>query len=356
MLVEMLGADSSRRDKALFALRSLLGKDGSQAAVGLLALLGVKQGGRSRHQGSQHERALAGIRSLFRGLPTLEDPLLEGFDVGVDAAEFLGDAYALRAARHAGVAGYAVVCLPDAVDGLVVRGQVGPLQFPEVLLVRTLGDHPFILRNFDDEDFLQWDDINEKIAAYSMAADKASSVENELKSMNRDVYEYQFYIRRADLEIMRRFVQALACLILFFIGAPLGSFVRKGGLGTAAIIAVLFFVLYWVVDLTGTKLAKDGAVSPANGALIPLYVLVPIGTFLLWKAAHDSAFNTDQLKSTWRKIKSRITGFFKKTRIVYMGTPEFAVAPLDALIAHGYKIAGVVTVADKPSGRGLKGH
>jgi methionyl-tRNA formyltransferase len=210
------------------------------------------------------------------------------------------------------------------------------------------------LRNFDDEDFLQWDDINEKIAAYSMAADKASSVENELKSMNRDVYEYQFYIRRADLEIMRRFVQALACLILFFIGAPLGSFVRKGGLGTAAIIAVLFFVLYWVVDLTGTKLAKDGAVSPANGALIPLYVLVPIGTFLLWKAAHDSAFNTDQLKSTWRKIKSRITGFFKKTRIVYMGTPEFAVAPLDALIAHGYKIAGVVTVADKPSGRGLK--
>ena len=66
MLVEMLGADSSRRDKALFALRSLLGKDGSQAAVGLLALLGVKQGGRSRHQGSQHERALAGIRGLFR--------------------------------------------------------------------------------------------------------------------------------------------------------------------------------------------------------------------------------------------------------------------------------------------------
>ena len=74
--------------------------------------------------------------------------------------------------------------------------------------------------------------------------------------MNRDVYEYQFYIRRADLEVLRRFVQALACLILFFIGAPIGSFVRKGGLGAAAIISVLFFVLYWVVDLTGSKLAK----------------------------------------------------------------------------------------------------
>ena len=210
------------------------------------------------------------------------------------------------------------------------------------------------LRNFEDEDFLKWEDLMDKGNAYSLAAEKATMVENELKSMNRDVYEYQFYIRRADLEIMRRFVQALACLILFFIGAPLGSFVRKGGLGTAAIISVLFFVLYWVVDLTGTKLAKDGAVSPTNGALIPLYVLVPIGTYLIWKAAHDSAFSTDQIKSGWRKVKSSIVGIFKKTRIVYMGTPEFAVAPLEALIAKGYKVVGVVTVADKPAGRGLK--
>ena len=210
------------------------------------------------------------------------------------------------------------------------------------------------LSNFEDESFMQWDDAQQEIDAYAMAAQRATMVENELRSMNRDVYEYQFYIRRADLEILRRFVQALACLILFFIGAPLGSFVRKGGLGTAAIISVLFFVLYWVVDLTGSKLAKDGAISPANGAMIPLYVLVPIGLFLVWKAAQDTSFNTDQIKSSWRRFKTRITGMFKKTRIVYMGTPEFAVAPLEALIAKGYDIAGVVTVADKPSGRGLK--
>ena len=210
------------------------------------------------------------------------------------------------------------------------------------------------LIDFEDENYLKWDTPEAKIDAYSMAADKANIMENELSSMNRDVYEYQFYIRRADLEILRRFVQALACLILFFIGFPLGSFVRKGGLGTAAIIAVLFFVLYWVVDLTGSKLAKDGAISPLNGALIPLYVLVPIGVFLVWKASQDSSFNTDQLKTSWRKVKTKITGVFRKTRIVYMGTPEFAVAPLEALMAKKYDIVGVVTVADKPSGRGLK--
>ena len=210
------------------------------------------------------------------------------------------------------------------------------------------------LRNYEDDSYLQFKDLEDKIAAYTMASEKATMVENEMKSMNRDVYEYQFYIRRADLEIMRRFVQALACLILFFFGAPLGSFVRKGGLGTAAIISVLFFVLYWVVDLTGQKLAKDGAVSPYNGAFIPLYVLVPIAVYLVWKASHDSAFNTDQVKTAWRLLKTKVAGFFRKTRIVYMGTPEFAVAPLEALIAKGYKVVGVVTVADKPSGRGLK--
>ena len=210
------------------------------------------------------------------------------------------------------------------------------------------------LSNFEDENFMTWEDIGQKANAYAMAAERAKSAENELRSMNRDVYEYQFYIRRADLEVLRRFVQALACLILFFIGAPIGSFVRKGGLGAAAIISVLFFVLYWVVDLTGSKLAKDGAISPASGALIPLYVLVPIGAFLVWKATQDTSFNTDQFKNSWRKLKTRVVGLFRKTRIVYMGTPEFAVAPLKALIAKGYEIAGVVTVADKPSGRGLK--
>ncbi len=210
------------------------------------------------------------------------------------------------------------------------------------------------LSDFEDEGFLKWDKLEDKGIAYSMAAEKARMAENELKSLNRDVYESQFYIRRSDLEINRRLVQALACLILFFVGAPLGSFVRKGGLGTAAIISVLFFVLYWVVDLIGQKLAKDGAVSPLNGALIPLYVLVPVGVFLVWKAAHDSAFNTDQFRAYLRKVKAKVTGFFRKTRIVYMGTPEFAVAPLEALIAKGYDVVGVVTVADKQSGRGLK--
>lgn len=157
------------------------------------------------------------------------------------------------------------------------------------------------------------------------------------------------------MELLKKFAEALACFLLFFIGAPLGAFIRKGGLGVSAIIAVMFFVLYWVVDITGTKLARDGEVTAAAGAFISSVVLAPLGVYFTWKAAHDSAiFNTENFGSWWRKIKSKFMNTFRKTRIVYMGTPEFAVAPLKALIEAGYNVVGVVTVADKPSGRGLK--
>ena len=176
-----------------------------------------------------------------------------------------------------------------------------------------------------------------------------------IENFNRDAYEYNFILARADVEKFKRFAQALACLILFFIGAPLGALIRKGGLGTSAIVSILFFVLYWVVDISGTKLAKDGATTAFIGAFISAWVLGPIGIFLTWKAVNDaSLFNTDNIGTWWRKIKSKFMSFFKKTRIVYMGTPEFAVAPLDALLQKKYHVVGVVTVPDKPSGRGLK--
>ncbi len=217
-------------------------------------------------------------------------------------------------------------------------------------------DTSFLRKSLEDFDhsLITWETLDEKASDYTMAAERARELETTLQGYNRDVYENQYYIRRADLEFLHRYAAALACIILFFIGAPLGAFVRKGGLGLAAITSVLFFVLYWVIDTICSKLAKDGAISASSGAFLYAYLLIPIGVYLLWKAIHDSAFSTDQIKTAWRKIKRKVMSIFKKTRIVYMGTPEFAVAPLEALIAKGYDIAGVVTVADKPSGRGLK--
>ncbi len=210
---------------------------------------------------------------------------------------------------------------------------------------------------FSADGYLRWDKVSKKKKAYEKAADAADRMATSLMAYQSEVYEYYFYLRRTNIELLKKFAQALACLLLFFIGAPLGAFVRKGALGVSAIISVLFFVFYWVVDITGTKLARDGAVGAPLGVFVSALVLAPIGAYLTSRAIKDATlFSNDSLLNHWRKFKSKIARLFHQKRIVFMGTPEFAVASLDALIKAGYKVVGVVTVADKPSGRGLEVH
>ena len=208
---------------------------------------------------------------------------------------------------------------------------------------------------FVREDLNKWKEIDKEIDAVRSAINNAGSLEQTLNAYSRERYHHTFTLRLIDIEVYKKFALAIACFIFFFIGAPLGAIIRKGGLGASAIISVLFFVAYYVIDIAGTKLARDGAVGPFIGVFFSSYVLFPTGLFLSWKAINDSTFfNMDTIKMGFRKLKTKIMDKFRKTRIVYMGTPEFAVAPLDELIKNGYNIVGVVTVADKASGRGLK--
>ena len=201
----------------------------------------------------------------------------------------------------------------------------------------------------------RWKTLEAEIKALEKAKSNAEDLQANLASYSRERYHNTYILRLIDIEILKKFALSIACLIFFFIGAPLGALIRKGGLGTPAIISVLFFVFYWVIDITGTKLARDGAVGAFSGVFISSYILLPTGLYLTWQAINDSSiFNLGNLKNGFKKLKSKIMGSFKKTRIVYMGTPEFAVAPLDELIKNGYEVVGVVTVADKASGRGLK--
>ena len=215
---------------------------------------------------------------------------------------------------------------------------------------KTVRTTPFV-----PEDLNKWKTLEKELEGARKARTHAEGLESTLNTYSRERYHRTYILRLIDIEIYKKFALAIACFIFFFIGAPLGAIIRKGGLGASAIISVLFFVAYYVIDIAGTKLARDGAVGPVFGVFFSSYVLFPTGLFLSWKAINDSTFfNLDSIKSGFRKIKTKIMDIFKKTRIVYMGTPEFAVAPLDELIKNGYNIVGEVTVADKASGRGLK--
>ncbi|MBQ6953331.1 MAG: methionyl-tRNA formyltransferase [Bacteroidales bacterium] len=201
----------------------------------------------------------------------------------------------------------------------------------------------------------RWTSLMNKQYGLESAVSAARRIQGMANGQIMDSAEYTHLIHRTDVEIWKKYAQALACLLLFFIGAPVGALLKKGGLGAPAVISLLFFVLYWVVDITGERLANNGSTTAFVGKFISAFVLAPIGTWLTVKAVKDaSIFNIDLVKSGFRRVKSKFFRMFRKTRIVYMGTPEFSVGPLDALIKGGYHIVGVVTVPDKPSGRGLK--
>lgn len=206
---------------------------------------------------------------------------------------------------------------------------------------------------------------NKEIIALESAEEKIDDAINQMEGFRNEAQRYSYPMRRITIEMYRKFTLSLACLLFFFVGAPLGAIIRKGGLGTPTVISIFFFLLYYVIDIIGKKLARSGSMTPFVGTIISTAVLIPIGWFLTRKSTQDSAlFNADSYKEffkvTGKKISKRyhrIMNHFRKggakIRIVYMGTPEFAVAPLEALIASGYDIAAVVTVPDKPSGRGL---
>lgn len=228
----------------------------------------------------------------------------------------------------------------------------GPFfSFPQQL------DTAFINKNatvFSAENFLEFEP-SAGARACEEASTKLENLRMEIETVAMNNYIDIYYKTHSYVELLKMFAQALACILLFFIGAPLGALISKGGLGTGAIIAALFFVLYWVIDISGTRLASNGAVDGLIGAFVSAMVMAPIGAYLTWKATHDATtIQMDHLKIWWRKQKSLIMRIFHPVRIVYMGTPEFAVAPLDNLVRNRYNVVGVVTVADKPSGRGLK--
>ena len=101
--------------------------------------------------------------------------------------------------------------------------------------------------------------------------------------------EPTYSLRRHQIEWHRKFTLSFACLIFFFIGAPLGAIVRKGGLGFPVVISVVLFVVYYIIDNTGYKMAREGIWEVYQGMWLSSAVLFPFGLFLTWKAVTDAS-------------------------------------------------------------------
>ena len=116
--------------------------------------------------------------------------------------------------------------------------------------------------------------------------------EFEFRAINMS--DEKLTIRRHEIELIKKFTLSVACIIFFFIGAPLGAIIRKGGLGTPLVISVLLFLFYYIIDNTGYKMARDGRVAVWFGMWLSTSILLPLGIFVTYKAMNDSAvFNKD---------------------------------------------------------------
>jgi lipopolysaccharide export system permease protein len=133
--------------------------------------------------------------------------------------------------------------------------------------------------------------------------------------LNSDVLSSEYALKQKDLrhhriEWHKKITLSIACLVLFLIGAPLGSIIRKGGLGTPLVVAVFLFMFYFFFSTTGEKYAKQDVMTAFGGMWMATIVLVPIGIFLTYKAMHDSQLlNREFYFRMGRKVKK----FLKKT-------------------------------------------
>ncbi|MCF8465470.1 MAG: LptF/LptG family permease [Flavobacteriales bacterium] len=116
----------------------------------------------------------------------------------------------------------------------------------------------------------------------------ARSTRSYTHSAKDDIEARMSRISRYWIEVHRKFTLSIACLILFFIGAPLGAIIRKGGLGLPTVFSIVFFLIYYLLSITGEKFAKEGMWTVAEGMWLSSAVLFPVGLFLTYKATTDS--------------------------------------------------------------------
>ena len=155
---------------------------------------------------------------------------------------------------------------------------------------------------------------NDLASILSCAVQNAREAKNYVSQSASDFQNKRKTIKRYEIEWHRKFTLSIACILLFFIGAPLGAIIRKGGIGTPIVISVLFFVIYYVINISGEKAAKMGTWPAWAGMWLSSIVFMPMGAFLTYKAVKDATFLE----------LSTYTDFFRKVFEKMMANKKFA--------------------------------
>jgi lipopolysaccharide export system permease protein len=149
---------------------------------------------------------------------------------------------------------------------------------------------------------------DEKIELIDDAQNNFRKARQNLQNYKNDMQGNAKLIYKHQTEWHRKFTLSVACFVLFFIGAPLGAIIRRGGLGLPVVVSVVFFVLFHIISITGEKSVKSGVVDANIGMWVAPVVLLPLGIFLTFKATTDSPLLD---ADAWKKLFDR---FFKRKK------------------------------------------
>jgi lipopolysaccharide export system permease protein len=194
---------------------------------------------------------------------------------------------------------------------LIVSSFIKPMVFRKTIM-KDNKPIPNMVFNFDT--LLNSLSSDNQRRAFDIATNYARSAKAYTTGIVKEFENREKIIRRHEIAYHKKFTLSFACLVLFFIGAPFGAIIRKGGLGLPVVISVILFIMFYIIDLMGENFVKEGVMEVYQGMWFSSAVLLPVGLFLTYKAANDSAlFDMDLYVNFFNKIfKNRSSTKFEK--------------------------------------------
>lgn len=187
-----------------------------------------------------------------------------------------------------------------------------------------------VLSSFNVDSLFDAATLMEKQKIISSAVSRAESAASDWSFKGFNIQQTESSLRKHMTAWHEKFTLSLACLIFFFIGAPLGGIIRKGGLGMPVVVSVLIFIIYYIINNTGYKMARDGKWIVWMGMWTSTAILAPLGAFLTYKSNNDSVvLNADAYINWFKKIIGirSVRHMFRKEVIIH--DPDYDRIPGD---------------------------
>ncbi|MCC5937234.1 MAG: LptF/LptG family permease [Lunatimonas sp.] len=154
------------------------------------------------------------------------------------------------------------------------------------------------------------------VSAAASALTSARNLKNNFTTNHNQIDALEREFRRFQISWFQKYTQALACFVMFMIGAPLGAIIKKGGLGMPVLVSIIFFIVYYMLTITGEKWAKEGVTGTLFGTSFSILALIPFGLFFLRQARKDARiFEADFYYGFFQKLKALLPKVSKREKL-----------------------------------------